>query len=160
MIRTSQAGIDFLKDLEGFSATAYPDAQGYSIGYGTYIDTLDEQDLLTRTITRQEGEDLLRRDLSGAEQAVNDAIRVPLTQPQFDALVSFAYNLGRSQFIGGTLDDLINRSASDEEIKSKWREYRMSNGQVSAALVKRREAEIHLYFTPAGAMYPGSKKKP
>jgi lysozyme len=144
---TSQAGVDLIKKWEGFRATMYLDAVGKpTIGYGTLIDTADEQYLRTATITPQQAEELLRRDLVPFERAVNETISVPLAQNQFDALVSFVYNLGPGAFRNGSLPGLINGKADPEAISAKWREYSRAGGQVLTGLVRRRRDEIALYW--------------
>lgn len=146
-MRTSKAGVDLIKQWEGFRATMYYDAAGKpTIGYGTLIDTAAEQHLLSATITAEQAEELLRRDLVPFEQAVNDAITVPLAQNQFDALVSFVYNVGPGAFRTGLLPRLINQRSQAEAISGKWREYRMAGGQVLQGLVRRRRAELQLYW--------------
>jgi lysozyme len=144
---TSQAGVDLIKKWEGFRATMYLDAVGKpTIGYGTLIDKPEEQYLRTATITQAQAEELLRRDLVPFEQAVNEAITVRLTQNQFDALVSFVYNLGPGTFRNGSLPRLINQRSDALAISAKWREYRMAGGRVLQGLVNRRRDELFLYW--------------
>ena len=144
---TSQAGVDLIKKWEGFRPTMYLDAVGKpTIGYGTLIDTTDEQYLRTATITPQQAEELLRRDLVPFERAINETITVPLAQNQFDALVSFVYNLGPGALRNGSLPRLINGRADALAISTKWREYRMAGGRVLQGLVNRRREELALYW--------------
>lgn len=146
-MRTSQAGVDLIKKWEGFRPTMYLDAVGKpTIGYGTLIDKPEEQYLRTATITREQAEELLRRDLVPFEQAVHEAITVQLSQNQFDALVSFVYNLGPGTFRNGSLPKLINQRSDALAISSKWREYRMAGGRVLQGLVNRRRDELFLYW--------------
>ena len=144
---TSQAGVDLIKKWEGFRSTMYLDAVGKpTIGYGTLIDKPEEQYLRTATITAQEAETLLRRDLVPFEKAINDTITVHLAQNQFDALVSFVYNLGPGALRNGSLPRLINGRADALAISSKWREYTRAGGQVLTGLVRRRRDELALYW--------------
>lgn len=144
---TSQAGVDLIKKWEGFRATMYADAVGKpTIGYGTLIDQPGEQYLRTATITKAQAEELLRRDLVPFEKAVNDAITVPLAQNQFDALVSFVYNLGPGALRNGSLPRLINGKSDALAISAKWREYSRAGGQVLQGLVNRRREELALYW--------------
>lgn len=91
-----------------------------------------------------EAEKALIEDLSAREYIVAQKIKVPLTQNQFDALVSYIYNTGGSS----TLYSLINKKASDKEIRT-WFEtkYITAGGVKLAGLVRRRKAEADLYFT-------------
>ena len=144
---TSQAGVDLIKKWEGFRPTMYRDAVGKpTIGYGTLIDRPEEQHLLTATITPAQAEELLRRDLVPFEQAVNDAITVNLSQNQFDALVSFVYNVGPGTFRNGSLPRLINQRSDALAISAKWREYRLAGGRVLQGLVNRRRDELFLFW--------------
>lgn len=147
MMRTSQQGIDFIKSHEGFRATMYLDAVGKpTIGYGTLIDTPAEQWLRTATITEKQAEELLRNDLVAFEQAVANTITVRLAQNQFDALVSFVYNLGPAALRNGSLPRLINGRADALTISAKWAEYRMAGGRVLPGLVKRRSQELQMFW--------------
>jgi hypothetical protein len=73
-------------------------------------------------------------------------ITVRLTQNQFDALVSFVYNLGPGTFRNGSLPRLINQRSDALAISAKWREYRMAGGRVLQGLVNRRRDELFLYW--------------
>jgi len=87
----------------------------------------------------------LQEDLKSREVLVAQNIKVPLTQNQFDALVSYVYNTGGS----GTLYSLINKKASPAVIRN-WIEtrYITGGGRKLPGLVRRRKAEADLYFTP------------
>lgn len=137
--RLSQAGIDAIKAREGFSATPYPDHKGYSIGYGHLMGVFDRRE----SITKEEAELLLLSDVSWAEDAVNAAITAPLTQAQFDALVSLAFNIGARAFKGSTLVKRIN--AGDAGAVSEFARWNMASGQVHPGLVARRAAEAEQF---------------
>lgn len=140
--------IDELKEHEGFRATMYSDAAGHpTIGYGTLIDSPEEQYLRTATITEAEGEALLRKQLATYEDAVTSSITVPMAQNQFDALVSLAYNIGPAAFRNSSLVRLINQRAAPEAISRKWREYRLAGGRVLPGLVIRRAKEVETYWS-------------
>lgn len=157
MMTTSPATIDLIKEEEGFSPTAYPDAGMYSIGYGTLLDTANLQaQYMNATIDREEGEALLFMKLRPKEQVIRDRIRVPLNQNQFDALCLLVYNTGPAPLTTGSLDDLINSNAGEAAIRAKWLEYSYSQGQFLQALRDRRQREVDLYFTPV----QDEKKKP
>ena len=90
-MKTSQTGIDLIKRFEGLELEAYQDIAGiWTIGYGhTGADVFEGWE-----ISKFEAEELLRVDLVSREKAINDLVRVDINQNQFDALVSFVYNVG------------------------------------------------------------------
>lgn len=153
MMKTSQTGIELILEHEGFSPIMYRDQAGLpTIGYGTLIDTAQEQYLMTATITKEQGMELFKRDLQTFERAVNNAIKVPLKQNQFDALVSLAYNIGIYNFQQSTAVKMINARKSEAEITKWWTAWNKVtiNGQkvVSNGLANRRKAEVEYYFSP------------
>jgi lysozyme len=144
---SSQQAINAIKAHEGFRATMYLDAAGKpTIGYGTLIDSTNEQWLRTATISQEKAEELLRRDLVPFEQVINDTITVTLAQNQFDALVSLVYNIGPGAFRNGSLPRLINGRSDALAISSKWKEYNKAGGRELAGLTKRRKEEVQLYW--------------
>lgn len=141
MRHITQEGLDLIKQFEGFSPTIYICPAGYpTIGYGHLVrsgETYTE-------ITEGEAEELLREDVESAERAVLRLIDVPLTDGQFDALVSFTFNLGSGALQRSTLRRKVNRQEHSEVpeqlIRWVWAGGRKLNG-----LVKRRCAECGLY---------------
>lgn len=102
----SPAGISLVKKWEGWSAKAYKDPVGvWTIGWGT----IGPEARPGRKITKKQGEEFLRRELAEQEGYVKHYVRVPLTQHQFDALVSLVYNIGAGNFSRSTLLKLVNR---------------------------------------------------
>ena len=141
-VTTSKAGIDLIKSFEGCELTAYWCPSGVlTIGYGhTGSDVYQGQ-----TITEEQATHLLRVDLNRFEDAVRRLIKVPLTQGEFDALVSFSYNCGEGALQHSTLRRRINRgddkaTAFAEELP-KW--VNGANGPL-LGLVRRRDAELKL----------------
>ena len=96
-MRTSENGVELIKRFEGLELEAYQDIAGiWTIGYGhTGSDVQPGM-----KISERDAEELLRRDLKPREQAVEGAVKVPLNQNEFDALVSFVYNVGAAAFRG------------------------------------------------------------
>ena len=144
-MRISQTGIDLIKRFEGLRVVAYPDAgtggAPWTIGYGSTSGVTKGM-----TITEEEAEQRLRRDLSWFESRVDQLISVPLTQPEFDALVSFTYNVGDNSLLTSTLRRRLVEGQDDrrdiyEEEMMKW--VNGSSGPLPG-LVKRRKAEIEL----------------
>jgi lysozyme len=143
-MKTSKRGIDLLKAHEGLRLTAYKCPAGVlTIGYGhTGTDVT-----AGKTITQAEAEQLLRNDLAWAEEAVNSELP-GINQNQFDALVSFTYNVGAGAFKGSTLLRKAKANANDPAIRSEFSKWKKGGGQVLPGLVKRRAAEAELYFSP------------
>ena len=90
---------------------------------------------------------LLDQDLDDSEAAVNDAVTVELNQNQFDALVSFAFNVGKGAFLGSTLLKVLNKGQYDD-VPAQLIRWNKDNGHVVRGLTNRREKEIDLWNTP------------
>lgn len=138
--RLSYAGLQRLKQEEGFSHTPYPDHKGYSIGYGHLIRPGES---LTY-VTREQGEELLLQDVTWAEDAVSAAVQVPLSVNQFDALVLFAYNVGAPAFRASTLVRLLN-AGDYAGAAAQFPRWVYASGQVNQTLVARRDRERALF---------------
>lgn len=139
-MRISDAGIDLIKRFEGCRLVAYLDAVGvWTIGYGSTVDVAPGMQ-----ITMAQAEDRLRRDLEDAERAVNDLVTAPITQAQFDSLVSWTYNLGRGNLQKSTLLRHLNagKYADAGYEFSKWDK---AGGHVLAGLTARRRAEQRMF---------------
>ena len=142
---TSQDGINLIKSFEGLRLDSYYCASGVlTIGYGhTGSDVYDGM-----TITEAEAENLLRKDLKRFENAVSELITVSLTEHEFDATVSFAFNCGTGALQDSTFRARMNRgdnkSTCFREEFPKWN--KGPNGPLPG-LVRRREAEVHLATT-------------
>ncbi len=138
-MNTSNQGISLIKQLEGFSSTAYWDVDGYSIGYGHHGARAGQ------TISQAEAERLLQTDLSAFEQAVRN-VAPRLSQNQFDAAVSLCYNIGATRFRKSTVAALMAADPTPRpDLERHWKEWRIAGGKVNQALVNRREKEWQLY---------------
>ena len=99
---------------------------------------------LPSSIALAQAEAMLLEDLKKEERKILIHVKVPLKQHEFDALVSYCYNIGQSSTMWG----LLNRKASQAEIKDWWENhYIMGNGVRLSGLVKRRKSEYHLFST-------------
>lgn len=146
-MRTSDTGIELIKGFEGLRLAAYRDpACILTIGYGHTGQDVQESD----TITEAEAERLLRLDLLSAELAVQRLVRVPLNQHQFDALVSFTYNVGAGNLGGSTLLRLLN-DANYAHAAQQFDLWAYARGQRLAGLQRRRKAERFLFEQPMPA---------
>ena len=139
----SETGIDLIKGFEGFSAKPYLDIAGVpTIAYGHTAGVT----MRHPPITQAEGEKMLLQDLKWAEAAVDYYVTVPLTQNQFDALVSFVFNLGATAFRRSTLLKKINAGKHDE-VPEQLQKWVNAGGKPSKGLMARRLKESALYQT-------------
>jgi lysozyme len=138
--RISKDGLDLIKGYEGLELKAYRDTGDVlTIGYGhTGPDVKPGM-----VITEARADELLREDVREAEEQVRRLFPVT-TQGQFDALVSFTYNLGEKQVASSTLRRLHN-AGDYAGARAQFARWRFDNGRELAGLVKRRRAEAELY---------------
>lgn len=142
MRHITQNGIDLIKRFEGFSRTVYFCPAGYpTIGYGHVVREIEN---FSCGITEEEAEDILREDLIIAERSVLRLVNVPLTDGQFDALVSFTYNLGGGAFQRSTLRRKINRE-EHADVPEQFMRWVWAGGRKLNGLIRRRKAEAALY---------------
>ena len=140
------AGLASLKREEGFAATPYPDHKGNSIGYGHLIKPGENLTYLTEP----QAADLLLQDVAWAEAAVTGAVRVPLSPAQFDALVSFAYNVGAGAFRASTLVRKLN-AGDFNGAAAEFPRWVNASGRPLPALIARRDREQSLFESGAYA---------
>ena len=135
-MQISDLGIDFIKQWEGCSLTAYQDVAGvWTIGVG-HTGGVEPGD----SITEEEAEALLLEDLAWVEECIHDTVNVPLHQPHYDALCSFIFNIGGSAFAGSTMLELLNEYLYwDASLQfDRWVN---AGGEQVQGLVNRRNAE-------------------
>ena len=109
-MKTSLQGISLIRDREGCRLAAYLDSVGVpTIGCGHTAGVV-----MGATISQQEADAMLAEDLKWSEAAVNEGVKAPLEQNQFDALVSFVFNVGRGAFLNSTLLRMLNAGRMDE----------------------------------------------
>lgn len=149
-MKTSEKGLDLIKQFEGFKDYVYICPAGKpTIGYGHVIDS--KLVALTKAaprMTREKAEQLLKGDVKEAENAINSSVKVNISQGQFDALVSLIYNWGTYNFkISNGLRKLNARdySGAADEFFGKIRGVVTANGQFSNGLYRRRQAELELW---------------
>ena len=150
MRHVTEDGLALIKRFEGFAPEVYVCPGGWpTIGYGHVVRD-GEQDRYADGIDEATAEELLRRDVEVAERAVLRLIRVPLEDGQFDALVSFAFNLGAGALQRSTLGHKVNREEHDD-VPAEFRRWVWAGGRQLKGLVRRREAEAELYASqPVG----------
>ncbi|HDT2136503.1 TPA: lysozyme [Enterobacter roggenkampii] len=146
-MQTSDKGIALIKEFEGCKLTAYQDSVGvWTIGYG-WTQPVDGKPIRAgMTINQETAERLLKTGLVSYESDVSRLVKVGLTQGQFDALVSFTYNLGARSLSTSTLLRKLNAGdyagAADEFLH--WNK---AGGKVLNGLTRRREAERALFLS-------------
>ena len=146
MRRISKQGLDLICRFEGFSPVIYICPAGYpTIGYGHLITAANKERFLDG-VDEDEALELLRSDVGKAERAVLRLIAVPLTQGQFDALVSFTFNLGSGALQRSTLRRKVNREEHDD-VPAELMKWVWAGGRKLKGLVKRRKAESLFYRT-------------
>jgi len=138
-MKTSDKGIDQIKSFEGFRAMPYQDIVGkWTVGYG-HLMVAGDGCVEGSPITMGQATELLRKDLHTAEEAVN-ACGVELEQNEFDALVSFVYNLGVGAFQRSTLLKLL-KSGNKLAASGEFPKWSMAGGKEVPGILKRRHAE-------------------
>ena len=140
VMQISKAGLDLIKQFEGLYLNAYRCPAGVpTIGYGHTAGVA-----MGQTITQQQADDFLRRDVRQFERAVSRLVHVPLTQGQFDALVSFTYNLSAANLGNSTLLRLLN-AGDYKGAAAQFDRWTKAGGKELPGLVKRRAAERALF---------------
>ena len=145
--KVSRAGVELIKSFEGLrtAAARLPDGR-WTLGYGHTFSAREGA-----RVTQEDADALLRFDLLPVVDSINNLVLVPLNQNQFDALVSFCFNIGADNFAQSTVLKRINegRYAEAALAMDSWRSAEF-NGQtyVLAPLIRRRAAEKDLFLTP------------
>ena len=140
-MKISKKGLDLIKTFEGLELKAYKDSVGVlTIGWGSTGSHVKPG----MSITKEQAEELLKQDVSRFEKGVNDLVKVPLIQNQFDALVSFSFNLGLGNLKSSTLLRKLN--ASDYSgAASEFLRWNRAGGVVLKGLTRRRQAEKDMF---------------
>ena len=146
MRHVTDVGLALIRRFEGFSPTIYICPAGYpTIGYG-HVVLPRERARFADGISEEEGIELLRLDAQIAEAAVVRLIRVPLTDGQFDALVSFTFNLGAGALQRSTLRRLVN-SQHHADACAEFAKWVRASGRKLPGLIRRRAAEAAAYLS-------------
>ncbi len=142
-MKISDAGIALIKEFEGCELESYLCPAGvWTVGYG-HTGGVTREGLV---IDEAQAEALLRADLEKFERCVNSFLAVPVTQPQFDSLVSFAFNLGCEALRKSTLLRMLNEG-DDVGASKQFERWNRAGGKVLAGLTRRRAAERDLFLT-------------
>tara|TARA_X000001382_G_scaffold129914_1_gene123186 strand:- start:1245 stop:1688 length:444 start_codon:yes stop_codon:yes gene_type:complete len=137
----SAEGLSLIKKFEGCELKAYRCAANVlTIGYGTIKNVTEGME-----ITQEEAETLLQEEMHEYEGYINDMVKVPLEQHQFDAMVSWVFNLGSGNLSSSTLLKKLNNSEYDE-VPAQIRRWNKAGGKVLDGLIRRREAEALMFM--------------
>jgi GH24 family phage-related lysozyme (muramidase) len=143
-MKLSNNGLSLIKSFEGVRLTAYkavPTEEHWTIGYGHYGPDVKKNMKITQT----QADEYFKKDVARFEKAVNENVKVPLNQNQFDALVSFTYNCGEGALQRSDLLKLLNQGKY-KEAANQFDLWNKSGGKVLAGLVKRRAKEKELFL--------------
>ena len=141
-MKTSPKGIALIKEFEGLRLKAYQCPGGvWTIGYGHTAGVKPGI-----VITKTQAEEYLKADLIAFERYLN-GLGLALNQNQFDALVSFIYNVGTGNFSNSTLLRKVRANPQENSIMDEFLRWVYSKGRVLPGLQRRRLAEMKLYFS-------------
>ncbi len=136
----SQEGLSLIKKFEGCKLESYKCAAGvWTIGYGSTNDVKEGME-----ISQERADMLLLEDVEVFEESVNKLVEVPLEQNQFDALVSWTFNLGSTNLKNSTLLKVLNDKDYDG-VPAQIKRWNKAGGKVLQGLIRRREAEALLF---------------
>jgi lysozyme len=147
--KMSTEGMVFLAGVEGMALTKYLDSVNvHTISVGVTKSDIPDLDSWpwTKELTIKEAMDYFDKALTKYVNAVNKALRVPVRQHQFDALVSICFNIGTSGMANSTFMKRINAKASDSSIRSAMMSWVKAGGKTLPGLVTRRTKEANLYL--------------
>ena len=137
----SDKALDLIRQFEGLRLAAYKCPAGVpTIGYGTTRGVK-----MGMTVTKDEAEKLLQAEVTPFSDRINKLVKVRRNQNQFDALVSFVYNVGSGAFADSTMLKLINQNLLDDAANQFIR-WNRANGEVLPGLTRRRMAERDLFL--------------
>lgn len=135
-MKTSEQGRKLLIERESLELKAYRDSEGYwTIGVGHLLSSDKNADFGSLVWSRGEAEQVFAEDLAKYEKAVNDSVRVSMKQHQFDALVSFAHNVG----VAGVMNSWVVRELNAGRLEAAAAAF--DNWRKPAAIITRRNAE-------------------
>jgi len=144
-MKISNNGLNLIKQFEGLRLNAYDDGVGvWTIGYGTIKYPNGVRVKRGDKITQAQADQYIANDVATFERAVNMLVNVPLNQNQFDALVSFTYNLGATNLSASTLLKKLN-SKDYNGAAGEFQKWNKAGGKVMTGLVRRRKAEMELF---------------
>jgi len=148
-MKLNDDGYLLITGFEGFSAEPYYcSARVPTIGYGnTYYPDGKRVTMNDKPITKEKAFEIFKHIADKFALAVNKYLKKPVTQNQFNSLVSFTYNIGLAGFAGSTLLKKININPNDLSIKIEFNKWNKAGGKVVKGLTTRRNKEQENYFS-------------
>ena len=145
-MHVSPSGVDLICNFEGLRLKAYDDGVGvWTIGFGTTKYPNGIRVKKGDTCTLDQAKAYMQNDLKSFEQTVNNTVKVPLNQNQFDALVSLAYNIGSTAFKNSTLVRQLNEG-NYKAAANQFNVWVNAGGKRMQGLVNRRATESTLFL--------------
>lgn len=141
--------LDLIKEFESCRLKAYMDGGGvWTIGWGTTVYPTGVKVRRGDVTIQVKADEYFMHDVAVKSVAVDKLTAgVRLTQSQYDALVSFSYNVGSAALKSSTLLRLLRVNPADPAIRTQFMRWNKDNGKVVAGLTRRRKAEADLYFS-------------
>jgi lysozyme len=140
-MKTSDQGRQLLIERESLELKAYRDSEGYwTIGVGHLLSLDKGADFSSLVWTREHAEEVFSQDLAKYEKAVEDSVHVPMEQHQFDALVSFAHNIGAA----GVMNSWVVRQLNAGDLPGAAAAF--DNWHKPASITSRRNGEKHQFI--------------
>lgn len=145
LLKLSDEGIALIKTFEGFRAKPYRLYGCNLVGYGSEVKGKELAEC-RKGVSKEKADKMLRHDVARFEKFVKSAVKKPITQHQFDALVSFTYNTGEGLFLSSTLLKKVNENPDDPAIRDEFLKWTKAGGKTNSGLLARRKKEADLYF--------------
>lgn len=143
--QTSQNGVELIKRFEGLRLEKYQDCTGrWTIGYGHLI---KNNETFNNALTPREALVLLLNDIHETEREVFQILTSDVNQNQFDALISFTFNIGIKNLTNSTLLALVNQKKY-QPAAAQFLRWNLAGGHICNELTQRREAESELFLRP------------
>ena len=146
--RLSDAGIKLLVEFEGEILRVYRDPIGLpTLGVGHLVTPAEKKDYpVGKVITREVSRQFLRQDAARFEKCVNNSVLVPVTQNQFDAMVSLAFNVGEANFRKSSVLRFVNQR-NFQKAADSFGLWNKAGGKVLSGLARRRAAERSVFLS-------------
>lgn len=146
-MKLNKAGADLIKHFEGCKLKSYQcSALRWTIGFGNTFYEDGSPVLPGHAITQEKADQLFEIIGDAFAEKVHKVVTASVSENQFGALVSFAYNCGIANLQKSTLLKKVNANPNDPTIRAEFLKWNRASGKVLAGLTRRREAEANLYF--------------
>jgi len=148
-MKPSERCYEFIKEFEGLRLNSYKDVVGiWTIGYGSIMYPDGSKVKSGETITKERADEMLEWEINIKAKSVDVFLsKCVISQNNFDALVSFAFNLGMGALQKSTLLKKVIKNPKDETIRSEFMKWNNAGGKPVAGLTRRRKSEADFYFS-------------